>query len=303
MKEPHMEKIKILIDTDLGDDTDDTAALMLALNCPRFDIAGITTVYGDTKKRGRMVKDILALWDRTDIPVHIGRGRALLEEEKKILAPPIQYDLVKEKETDTEPVSETAAAFILEMVKREPELVILEMGCMTNLALAFLQDAESMRRAKIIAMGGAFFNATPEWNIACDPEAASIVVENAENLTMMGLDVTKYTKAGPERLEQWRNRGSGKMDYYLEGVSIFQRASGYPVTLHDVLLVAYLLDPEVVTLRRGLFSVELSGHFTRGTMVDRTNYYEIEPKVPEGGLLFAEKIDSERFWNVVEQYF
>ena len=77
---------------------------------------------------------------------------------------------------------------------------------MTNLALAFLKDAESMRQVRIVAMGGAFFNTAPEWNIICDPEAASVVVEQSENLVMMGLDVTKFLKADQERLCRWRNR-------------------------------------------------------------------------------------------------
>ena len=43
-----MENIKILIDTDLGDDVDDAAAVMLALGCPALTVLGITTVYKDT---------------------------------------------------------------------------------------------------------------------------------------------------------------------------------------------------------------------------------------------------------------
>ena len=49
-----MEKTKILIDTDLGDDVDDAAAIMLALKCPDLSILGITTVYKDTVKRREM---------------------------------------------------------------------------------------------------------------------------------------------------------------------------------------------------------------------------------------------------------
>ena len=92
------------------------------------------------------------------------------------------------------------------------------------------------------------------------------------------------------------------MDYYLRGVDMFQKKTGYPITLHDVLLAAYLIDPRVVSLKRGHFSVELAGRLTRGTMVDRSNYYEIDPQV-EKNFYFAEKVDLERFWDVMEQYF
>lgn len=203
---------------------------------------------------------------------------------------------------EKEKCGETAVDFILDAVRKNPDVVILGMGCMTNLALAFLKDAESMRQVRIVAMGGAFFNTAPEWNIICDPEAASVVVEQSENLVMMGLDVTKFLKADQERLCRWRNRKSRTMDYYLKGVDIFREKTGFPVTLHDVLLVAYLIDPEVVGLKQGHFSVELAGRLTRGTMVDRSNYYEIDPQI-EKNFRFAQTVDVKRFWDVMEQYF
>ncbi len=316
-----MEKTKILIDTDLGDDVDDAAAIMLALKCPDLSILGITTVYKDTVKRREMVEDLLVQWGRTDIPVHAGRGGALMEVPGGVAEEPLQYALLETFQNDTEkaflhippkegkrcgesiqPAAETAVDFILETVEREPGVVILEMGCMTNLAQAFLREPERMKKVRILAMGGAFFNTAPEWNIICDPEAASIVLEQSENLVMMGLDVTKYLKVSSERVGRWRSRGSVTMDYYLRGVDMFQKKTGYPITLHDVLLAAYLIDPRVVSLKRGHFSVELAGRLTRGTMVDRSNYYEIDPQV-EKNFYFAEKVDLERFWDVMEQYF
>lgn len=303
-----MEKQKILIDTDLGDDVDDAAAFMLALACPDLEILGVTTVYKDTGKRREMVEDLLRHWGRADIPVHTGRGRALLETGKMHVEPPLQYALLeangRENAADFpgEEYLEDAVDFILETVKGEPELVILEMGCMTNLAQAFLREPERMKKVRIIAMGGAFFNTAPEWNIVCDPEAAAIVVKQSENLVMMGLDVTKYLKVPPERLERWRSRKSETMDYYLRGVGIFQKKTGYPVTLHDVLLVAYLIDPGVVLLKEGDFDVELSGRLTRGTMVDMTNYYETEPEIRKN-FRFAAEVDLLRFWKVMDRYF
>ena len=49
---------KILIDTDLGDDVDDAAALIMALNSPELEITGIVTVYLDTVKRAEMVLEL-----------------------------------------------------------------------------------------------------------------------------------------------------------------------------------------------------------------------------------------------------
>lgn len=295
-----MNKTKILIDTDFGDDTDDAAAFRLALTCGRLDIAAVTTVFGDTEKRAEMVLEFLSLYGKDDIPVAAGHGKALIERDHNAGPEPIQYPVLKNRPKLL--TNMPAEDLILQCVRDNPDLVILAMGAMTNLAMAFLREPELMRHVKILAMGGAFFDAKPEWNIACDPEAARLVMEQSENLIMMGLDVTKYLRISPQMLESWKDRNDPVMDYFLEGVSLFQKTTGFPVTFHDVLLTAFLLDPEVVSLQRGSYTVELSGSLTRGTLVSLSNYYEIDAP-EEGRLLFASHVDTERFFQILEQYF
>lgn len=295
-----MKKTTILIDTDFGDDTDDAAAFRLALSCGCLDIAAVTTVFGDTKKRAEMVLEFLSLYGRHDIPAAAGHEKTLIERAHSAGPEPIQYPVLKNR-TDLL-FDRPAEDLIIQCVREHPDLVILAMGSMTNLAMAFLREPELMRHVKILAMGGAFFDAKPEWNIACDPEAARLVMEQSENLIMMGLDVTKYLRISQEMLDGWRKRRDPAMDYFLEGVSLFQKATGFPVTFHDVLLVAYLLDPETVSLQRGDYTVELSGSMIRGTLVSLSNYYEIHsPK--EGRLQFAVHVDTNRFFQILEQYF
>ena len=307
-----MKKTRILIDTDFGDDVDDAAAFMLAFSSPELELAGVTTVFKDTEKRAQMVRDLLELWGQPSVPVAAGYGRALIERRFDETEEPIQYGILRHpwetgaapgQRGETSPEGELRADdLILRSLKEDEDLVILAMGAMTNLAVACIRDPERMRRAKVIGMGGAFLNSQPEWNIICDPEAARIVMETVEDLVMMGLDVTKYLKIGEERLDAWRRRGDERMDYFLAGVEAFQKATGYPVTFHDVLLVAYLLDEQVVSLKKGEFTVELGGGLTRGTMVDRTGYYEIDPPV-RGSFRFADRVDLERFFRILDERF
>lgn len=76
------DAIKILIDTDLGDDTDDAAAVIMALNSPELEIVGITTVFKDTIKRAEMVIELCEQYGRADIPVYSGFGLPLIERPK-----------------------------------------------------------------------------------------------------------------------------------------------------------------------------------------------------------------------------
>ena len=91
-----MKKTTILIDTDFGDDTDDAAAFRLALSCGCLDIAAVTTVFGDTKKRAEMVLEFLSLYGRHDIS-HSGRARKMLSLNGPTDAgpEPIQYPVLK----------------------------------------------------------------------------------------------------------------------------------------------------------------------------------------------------------------
>lgn len=301
-----MGKVGVLIDTDLGDDVDDAAALMLALSWGGIEIAGVTTVFKDTVKRAKMVEDLLGLYGRDDIPVCPGYGGSIIERGFSGEEEPIQYGIIKDRENGIARADKDGSVqaddFIIGKVKEDPGLVILAMGAMTNLAMAFLREPEIMGKVKIIGMGGSFMNSSPEWNIICDPEAASIVMEKSENLIMMGLDVTKYLRIEDGRLAAWRAKGDKRLDYFLKGVEMFRDATGFPITFHDVLLIAYLMDEQVVTLKNGRFAVELSGRLTRGTMVDMTNYYEINPEVGRG-FRFAQSVDLERFYRIVDEYF
>src|ERR1700675_7861 len=60
------------IDTDIGDDIDDAFALALALRSPELRILGVTTAYGDTELRARLVDRYLNAVGRRDILVAAG---------------------------------------------------------------------------------------------------------------------------------------------------------------------------------------------------------------------------------------
>ncbi len=49
--EPPLEKIPILLDTDIGTDIDDAFALALILASPELDLRGITTVGAPARRR------------------------------------------------------------------------------------------------------------------------------------------------------------------------------------------------------------------------------------------------------------
>lgn len=105
-----MDRIKVLIDTDIGDDIDDALALALALNSPELDIVGITTVYGKTDARARLAAKILEMYGRDDIPVAIGSSKPLVNPEPKYFP---KQALIIDKKFFPNIVRDNAVEFIL----------------------------------------------------------------------------------------------------------------------------------------------------------------------------------------------
>lgn len=289
-----MKPKKVIIDTDLGDDVDDAVAIALAVLSPEIEVAGITTVFKDTKARAEMVKDLLEFYQMSKIPVYTGQGLPLIERPK--MEKPIQYSILRNEYEPEQSLD--AVDFMIKTATENDNVCIVAMGPLTNLGLAFLKAPEIMKRVEIIGMGGAFLNSYPEWNIICDPEAARIVTDFAENLTMLGLDVTKHTKLTTQEMEVVKNSVNPAVQYLYKGMEIFMDKTGFPITLHDALLIACLIDRESVTLKKGDYTVELKGELTRGTIVHKTNYYN-EVCETEKDFYYAVDLDLQRFKNIV----
>ncbi len=64
-------RIKILLDTDVGDDIDDALAIALGLSSEEVEFVGITTVFKNTNDRARIAKQLVKN-NSYNIPVYAG---------------------------------------------------------------------------------------------------------------------------------------------------------------------------------------------------------------------------------------
>jgi inosine-uridine nucleoside N-ribohydrolase len=170
---------KIIFDTDLGSDIDDSLALLAALHLPKNDIEilGITTVYGWVDIRTRLCEKIVQGYDLrtgsvkpnyiTSIPVICGEGKPFgsqkdiwhsmtegISEGMTILS----VDEVNEMRKDVSKHSYEAAKFIIEQVHKYPhEITILLIGAATNLIIAIELDpsiVDLIQHVVFMGMGG-----------------------------------------------------------------------------------------------------------------------------------------------------
>jgi purine nucleosidase/pyrimidine-specific ribonucleoside hydrolase len=199
----------VLIDCDPG--IDDSVALLFALSNPSLNIKAITTVSGNliAPTCSSNLRKILHLSGNTSaksIPLGTGPSKPLVRPYPR---DPFSHgsdglaDLGITSEGDFVDSGIYAPDLIVSTVNANPDITILCLGPLTNLALATMKDSSLPSKAKeVLFIGGSFgFNTTgtgvratgdnpvSEWNVYVDPEAAQLVFEAGYNLTALGLDV------------------------------------------------------------------------------------------------------------------
>ena len=153
------KKIKVIIDTDIGDDIDDAFALLFAMKL-EFDIIGITTVFRNTVQRAKMTKKLLCDFGRgyEEVKVYAGCATPLAEKKKNYPTLPCYTSDADAFEPDSEDENE-AIDFIIESARKYgKDLTIIALGPFTNMAKAAMRDPEAMNSvSKTVIMGGAFY--------------------------------------------------------------------------------------------------------------------------------------------------
>ena len=181
--------MKLIIDTDFGDDIDDTFALAYLLKRVRNDIALVLSDFGDTRKRAELVADYLGRCGCIDLPVGIGVAQEYRE--------PYQYKLARLAEERVRPVIledgiSEAVRIILESM--EP-VIFVALGPFTNLAEILKRCPQAGKTLRVIAMAGSvrkgYFNSPVpdrEYNVMADIAACRAVFESCTQIKMTPLD-------------------------------------------------------------------------------------------------------------------
>ncbi len=302
----------LLIDTDPG--IDDALAILLALASPEVRIETVTVVAGNVpvELAAANARRILAVAAPTPMPpvirgaeaplkrslvtaghVHgqdglgnldrfVDRGGRLRYPEPPPPKPPSMIE------------ARSAAEAILETVDRwGPELTVVALGPLTNVAAAAALDVRRLARAgRVVVMGGAVTvpgNVTPaaEFNFFVDPEAAAQVLEAGLAVELIPLDVTRRVVLAQavltERLRRCPDDRIARfiLDFTLHGFAFGASQEGGGIVLHDPLAMAVALDPSLVTFEPMSVEVECEGKLTRGlSLADRRAIPSHRKQVP-----------------------
>ncbi len=258
-----MEKTKLLIDTDIGDDIDDLFALYFALR-KKMDIVGVTTVFKDTVQRAKMVKKLFTEFGQgyEKVPVLAGYGTPLNgvggEKEKLCQYTPEIEEFLPDNEREEEAVD-----FIIKACEKYgKELTIVAIGPFTNIAKAIQKKPNVFHSVNFVIMGGAFFRQYADWNVMCDVESAKIMFDNVPTLECLGADVTHKLDITMEEMDKilaYKNRGINRAGQYVS--EIFGIFTNYnrPLYLHDPLAVYFPTNREICSMEKARVEVMEEG--------------------------------------------
>lgn len=255
---------KIIIDTDIGDDIDDAFALALALRSPELQILGVSTTFGDTQTRAKLVDRLLAEAGREDIPVAAGAPTPPQA--------PFTQQPYAEHGHFAKPVHPDAVDFTLDQIRRHPgEITLVAIGPLGNVGAMIDKDPETFRKLnRVVMMGGSIergYGNSPyappappqaEWNIRNDIRSAQELFASGVPIYMMPLDSTQLKLDEVKRAFLFR-QGTAITD----ALAILYHQWGQQTpTLFDPMTLASIVKPDLCPVQPMYIQVDEKG-FTR----------------------------------------
>lgn len=298
---------KILIDCDPG--IDDALALMLAIASPSLELVGVTTVAGNRPLD--VVTDnalsLLEFFGAPTVPVAAGADRPLVREPVTAVSHGDSglggFELPKPTHAV---LAEHGVDFLIRTIfeSDKGELTIVAIGPLTNLALALRREpaiAEHVKR--VVIMGGAAGagNMTPvaEFNFFADPDAAHEVLMGSWETIVFGLNLTWQSSTSAEVLTRIRAVEGEHARAVASWLSFYGLQESTPdeegPSVHDACVIAWMIDPSLVTLTPARIDVETAGRLTYGeSVVD----FDSE-RSGAANTRWGTALDRERFWDLV----
>ncbi len=275
---------KVILDTDIGDDVDDVFALGLALTSPELKILGITSAWGDTALRSRMIDRLLCETGRSDIPVRTGIStKTTTAFTQKAWA----SQGIEREHGD-------AVSFLLEQIKLNPgEITLIAVGPLTNIGAAIDRDPETFRKLKrVVLMGGSVYRGygdlgyTPhrepiaEYNIMMDIPAAQKLFQSGVPIFMMPLDSTqiKFDEVKRSMLASISTPLTDTLQILTAEWS--QSTQQATPTLFDAVAAAYAIKPDVCPTT--LLHI----------VVDKDGFTRVQPGPPNANVCLEPQTDA-----------
>ena len=251
----------VLLDTDIGDDIDDAFALSLLLHSPEVKLLGITTAYGDTELRARLLDRYLAAVGRTDIPVAAG-----VPGTPANVFTQAAYAGRQPERRHAEGVS-----FLLSQIRQHPgQITLIALGPLGNIHAAIEQDAATFRKLKrVVIMGGSVHRGygpegtapQVEWNAGQEPAGLRALLASGVPVFVLPLDSTQISlpQTAQDRMFSFGSPVTDQLTLLYYQWRVMNNWHGVSPTLFDPVAAAYAFKPELCPMQPMRLNVDDKG--------------------------------------------
>lgn len=223
------DAVPVILDTDIGDDIDDTWALLMLLRMPQLDLKLAVSDYGNAIYRCRLLAKLLELTGRTDVPVGVGIGQT---DE-----PGQQSGWIRDyRLTDYPgPIHHDGVRVLIDTIRESPEPVTLIcIGPVPNVAEALRRDPSIAENARFVGMQGSVFvgydgapEPAAEWNVKVDPQSLQKVFAAPWDCTITPLDTCGLVRLEGENYRQIYDSDDPWLDALVENYEVWLPGAPY----------------------------------------------------------------------------
>ena len=254
----------VWIDNDIGDDIDDAFALGLILRSPELKVLGISTAFGDTEIRARLVDRFLAATGAASIPLTAG---VHTETDNPLTQRAYAEHYPARKHAD-------GVAALLTAIHQHPgQITLIAIGPLFNIGAAIDRDPATFKKLKrVVMMGGSVRRGydgkngeqrppEPEWNIDRDPKDASRLLTAGVPIFMMPLDSTQIhlVPADREALFATGNPLTDQLTLLYHQWGAHSGDHSPTPTLFDPVAAAYTFQPDLCPMQPMRLAVDEKG--------------------------------------------
>ncbi len=251
------KKTPVILDTDIGDDIDDTWALTLLLKSPELDLKLVTTEYNNTVYRAKIVARLLEIAGRTDVPIGIG-----IKQSDAVggQAPWVEsYDLAKYPG----PVYKDGVQALIKTIMQSPgSITLICIGPAPNIQAALEREPKIAQRARFVGMYGSIrrgydgkMQPDAEWNVKANIGAGRRALGAAWDVTITPLDTCGLVRLGGGKYAKVRDSRDPMVRALIENYRIWcgkdpQRADKASSVLFDTAAVYLAISQELMVMER-----------------------------------------------------
>ncbi len=298
------ERLKVIVDTDLGFASDDAMALLILLQSEKVDLLGVTVVTGNDWLQQEVANALrlLEIAGRPDVPVFAGSERPLLNTQEETKRREVLFGETSDggykgawredgpghrdvsppdgKFAEGKAKSTHAVNFIIDTLHRHPgEVVLAAIGPLTNVALALAKDPAIATLAKEIIIMGGGIGTPPEFNFWMDPEAARMVLRASwQRVTVAPLNICEQAPFTKE-VAVAAAEGDSPISRYFADTFLSRSEHAASPLMYDQIAVLALIEPAIIAGSEEMpLDIEIDHDASYGAML----YWRNGRNPPEG---------------------